>query len=288
MEQIKILNKGNIILVTGSNKGIGFGIVESLLSKKDQEYKVILTYRREDLGQASVDKLLSQFPEAKDRLFSHQLEVTSAESIENLGKWIAEKFGKIDVLVNNAGTASKGNAFNYDSFIAVFDTNVFGTINLTESLLQKDLINQNGKIVILGSTVGNLCRLGKDELKELFRNPGLNVNGLLNIARRFGNAIKGNTVETEGWNKNIYSVSKMIINTYASVLGKRQDVVDKNIGVYACCPGWVKTDLAGPNAILTIEEGAVTPTYLAELPPTINNDLQGKFFFNCKPVSFDS
>jgi len=56
-------------------------------------------------------------------------------------------------------------------------------------------------------------------------------------------------------------------------------VVEKGIQVYGLCPGWVKTDMAGDKAPLTIQQGAETPVYLVELPFKVQEDLQGKFFY---------
>lgn len=288
MEQSNSTLKDNgLVLVTGANKGIGFGIVKSLLSKQDKNYRILLTSRNFDLVKEAVNKLSEQFPNAKDRIYYHQLDVTDPESIEHLGRHIAEAYGKIDVLVNNAGTMVPSK-FDYSAFETTFNVNVFGLVNLTESLLEKDLINKNGKIIIIGSTSGNLCRLSNDEIKALFRDPSLDVKGLFEASNKFGDSIKTNTTESEGWVKNIYVVSKIAANTYGKMLGNRKDIIDKGIQAYACCPGWCKTDLAGPDAPLTVEQGVVTPTYLIDLEPKINDTLQGKFFFNSKPVSFDS
>ena len=96
-----------IALVTGSNKGIGYGIIETLLEKKSN-LRIILTSRNEDLGQKSYTKLLSQFPYSKDYFFFHQLDITNKDSISNLISWIKKQFGKIDYLVNNAGLGTHG------------------------------------------------------------------------------------------------------------------------------------------------------------------------------------
>ena len=96
------MNRRKIVLVTGSNKGIGYGIVEILLQKKSN-LRIILTSRNEDLGKNSFYKLLNKYPYSKDYFYYHQLDITNKESISNIISWIKIQFGKIDYLVNNAG-----------------------------------------------------------------------------------------------------------------------------------------------------------------------------------------
>ena len=132
-----------ILLVTGSNKGIGFAILDGLLKEKTK-LKLILTSRNENQGQTSLNKLISKYPDAKSQLYYHQLDISKKESREKLLKWIKEKFGKIDYLCNNAGVYTNPKK-------ELIEINVFGTLNLTEELLKEDLINKNGKIISTGS-----------------------------------------------------------------------------------------------------------------------------------------
>ena len=118
------------ILISGSNKGIGFGIVQALL-RKEREYNVILTSRNEELGRESLTKLQEEFPEKNTNLFYHQLDISNKKSIDECVKWIKSSFGQIDILINNAGTATKGDKFDIDVFNYTFPTNVYGTIELS-------------------------------------------------------------------------------------------------------------------------------------------------------------
>ena len=59
-----------IVLVTGSNKGIGYGIIEILLQKKSN-LRIILTSRNEDLGKKSFNTLLTKYPYSKDYFYYH-------------------------------------------------------------------------------------------------------------------------------------------------------------------------------------------------------------------------
>lgn len=284
------INEHKLILVTGSNKGIGYGMVKELLRKNDK-YDLILTSRNEELGKEAVSKILDELKDEKSniekRLFYHQLDITSKDSMNNICAWIKEKFGKIDILVNNAGVASKGTTFDLETCNQTFDTNVYGTINFTEKMIEEDLIRQGGKIIIMGSNAGLLTRLTKEDLKKAFTDEDLTNEKLFALADGYKKSIENDSVEKDGWIKNTYCISKMIDNSYPKVLAKRKDIQARNIGVYSCHPGWVKTDMAGPKAPLSIEEGVVTPNYVVELPDGIVPELQGKYFDQCKAVPFE-
>ena len=86
-----------VAVVTGANKGIGFGIVKGLIPVFEGD--VILTSRSEERGLEAVKDLEAMGLEAK----FHQLDVTDQESIETLKIFLKEKYGGLDVLVNNAG-----------------------------------------------------------------------------------------------------------------------------------------------------------------------------------------
>ena len=278
------MSSNKIVLVTGSNKGIGYGIIEALLKKKSN-FRIILTSRNEQLGIKSFNQLSEKYPHSKNNLFYHQLDITSASSISNLIEWIKKEFGKIDYLVNNAGLGTLGNHHDLNIHTAVLNVNVFGTINFTENMLKNEMINKKGKIILVGSMMGNLNYLTSQKLKNDFKK-AKSYQELLNLAEAFKISFKNKTTDKDGWCINTYSVSKMVVNTYARVLSLRKEIEDNDISVYAAHPGWVKTDMTGPEAPLTIEQGTVNEIFLLELPEGINKKYQGKYFDNCKVSSF--
>ena len=279
------MSSKKLVLITGSNKGIGYGIIEALLKKKEN-LRIILTSRNESLGKKSYKQLLDKYPFSKNDFFYHQLDITIDESILNLISWIKNQFDKIDYLVNNAGLGTKGNRTDINIHNAVLEVNVFGTINFTEAMLKNDMINKSGKIILVGSMMGNLNYLNSSELKSKFKN-AKTFQELLDLTNRFKTSFKNKTTDKDGWCLNSYSVSKMVVNTFARVLSLRNEIENNDISVYAAHPGWVKTDMTGPEAPLTVEQGVVNEVFLIELPDGINRKYQGKYFDNCKVASFE-
>lgn len=96
------------IVVTGSNKGIGFGIVENLASKPG--WNIIMAVRNLELGEKSKAEIAAKYPQASLNL--EKLDVSDAKSREDFVAVVKAKYGQIHVLVNNAGVAAKGDAFD--------------------------------------------------------------------------------------------------------------------------------------------------------------------------------
>ena len=101
-----MMSSSRVAVVTGSNKGIGFAIVRDLCKQFTGD--VYLTARDEGRGKAAVALLNAEGLSPK----FHQLDITSHESVEALKKFVLEKYGGIDVLVNNAGISKLPCAFN--------------------------------------------------------------------------------------------------------------------------------------------------------------------------------
>ena len=254
--------------------------------EKKLKLVIILSARNEELGKKSYELLSSKYPNSKDKFYFHQLDISKEESIKNFCSWVKEKFGKLDYIVNNAGVATHGDIFNIDVCNSTFEVNVYGTINFTEYILKNDMINKSGKIIIVGSIAGSLNKLKNEELKNGFKN-ATTYKELLDMGELFKKSVINDSVEKDGWCKNTYAVSKMIVNSYARVLALRDEIKNNDISVYSAHPGWVKTDMAGPKAPLSIKEGAETEVFLIELPDGINPEYQGKYFDKCKVSSFE-
>jgi NAD(P)-dependent dehydrogenase (short-subunit alcohol dehydrogenase family) len=222
-----------IALVTGANKGIGFEIARQLAK---QGNTVLLGARNEKKGEAATEKLRA---ENLDVRFL-KLDVSNPETHESTRKYIEENFGKLDILVNNAGVsldnqvpASQG---TLEQWRGTFETNVFGTIALTQKLLPLIKKSEAGRIVNLSSILGSL---------KWSSDPASNIG-------------------TFAFCGTAYNASKAALNMFTVHLAN--ELKDSPIKVNCCHPGWVKTDMGGENAPLTLEEGARTPVLLATLP----------------------
>src|SRR6185503_1113803 len=147
-----------IALVTGGNRGIGFAICKKLASKG---LSVVLTARDASQGRLAVKQLQEEGLEAE----FHRLDVTSCRSIRACVAAVAERRGRIDVLVNNAGIMidPRGSRFldaKLDTYRDTLETNLFGPLQLAQAVVPLMKGNRYGRIVNISSGLGQLSEMG--------------------------------------------------------------------------------------------------------------------------------
>ena len=125
------LFQGDIALISGANKGIGYEIARGLGAKK---IKVLVGARDEARGQAAVGKLKAEGADAR----FVKLDVTDQGTIQRAAEWIEKEFGRLDILINNAGIgdlAAKPSGADLAKIPVVYETNMFGSMALSQSVL---------------------------------------------------------------------------------------------------------------------------------------------------------
>lgn len=140
------MKESKVWLVTGASSGIGLKIAKAALAAGN---KVIATGR-------NADKVTKAFDATSENLFVVQLDVTNPQEI-NVGINAAiEKFGTIDVLVNNAGNFYAGyfEQLSQDHLDRQMATNLFGPMNVTRAVLPIFRKNKSGHVITISSTAG--------------------------------------------------------------------------------------------------------------------------------------
>jgi len=147
-------NDQTIALVTGASKGIGHEIAAQLASLG---MMVLLGARDRTRGEQAAASLRAAGGDVRCVV----LDVTDAVTIRTAAEEIAEQFQRLDVLVNNAGISSSPalSTADLDVVRAVFETNVFGVIAVTNAMLPLLRRSSAGRIVNLSSSVGSLARI---------------------------------------------------------------------------------------------------------------------------------
>ncbi|MDQ2696268.1 MAG: SDR family oxidoreductase [Pseudomonadota bacterium] len=234
-----------IAVVTGANRGIGFETARQLAR---QGIHVIVTARSAAKGEAAVERLAEEGLEVQAQV----LDVTSDASVASFGAFVRSRCGRLDILVNNAGIildsrgGDNGNgasvfAASLDTLRATLETNVYGPLRLAQELVPVMKQNRYGRIVNVSSGMGQLS-------------------------------------DMDG-HYPAYRISKTALNALTRILAA--ETRSHNILVNAVCPGWVRTDMGGPNAERTPEQaarGIVWAATLADDGPT------GGFFRDGRPI----
>jgi NAD(P)-dependent dehydrogenase (short-subunit alcohol dehydrogenase family) len=163
-----------------------------------------------------------------------QLDVTKAQDRTSAARFISDKFGKLDILINNAGTGSilpKTIETTEEELQNYFGTNLFSVVAITREMLPLLKKSEGGRIVNLSSILGSLT---------LHADPNSPIANFKIFA---------------------YDASKTALNAFTIHLAS--ELKDTKIKVNSAHPGWVKTEMGTDQAPMEIPEGAKTSVDLA-------------------------
>jgi NAD(P)-dependent dehydrogenase (short-subunit alcohol dehydrogenase family) len=226
-----------IAVITGANRGLGFATARRL---GQSGVRVIVGARNLANGDEAVARLRREGLDCEPL----RIDVDSPASVRGAAKLVEREHGRIDILINNAGILPEATAPDVDRPLDLgmvretFETNVFGTISVTNEFLPLLRRSASGRIVNVSSTMGSLT----DQT-----DPSSPYYGLLVPA---------------------YQMSKAALNGFTIALSKA--LTDTSIKVNSVCPGWVQTDLGGPEnraaAPTTADEAAQIVVDMASIP----------------------
>jgi len=231
---------GRVALVTGANRGLGFETSRQLLAKG---LRVVLAGRDDRALKRAVGELKAD----PERAMTVRMDVTDVASIMRAQRVVDQRFGPVDVLVNNAAILEFENAdalsIPADAYRRTFDTNVFAVVELCRVFAPPMAEARYGRIVNVSSGAGQLA-----------------------------------TMSTYA---PAYSMSKTALNAFTRQLAVATN--GSGVLVNSACPGWVQTAMGGRNAPRSVAEGADTIVWLATLP---DDGPTGSFFADRQTIAW--
>jgi NAD(P)-dependent dehydrogenase (short-subunit alcohol dehydrogenase family) len=225
-------NPKKVALITGANKGLGLEMARQL---GRTGVTVVVAARDPAKGEAAIRKL------REDGLYAHlvKLDVTDQADHQAAYEFLENKFGRLDILINNAAISVDGmgngkiSTTTRDSIHKTFETNFFAPVALTQVLLPLIRKSEAGRIVNMSSILGS---------QTLHADPTSPIYNFKSLS---------------------YDASKAALNSLTIHLA--HELKDIKIKVNSAHPGWVKTDMGTAAAPLEIPEGAKTGVELALL-----------------------
>ena len=222
-------NEQKIALVTGANKGIGLEVARELGAGG---WIVLLGARDAERGRAAETKLRG---EELDVRFV-ELDVVQPKTISHAAAKIQKEFGRLDVLVNNAGIVDGQDGLastaSVEAVARIMGTNFFGTVAVTQAMLPLIRKSAAGKIINVSSGLGSLTRHGNPTWDARYDLLG-------------------------------YSSSKAALNMFTVQLAF--ELKNEGIAVNSVGPGYTATDLNEHRGHQTVEQGAAEIVRLALL-----------------------
>lgn len=224
-------------LVTGANRGIGYEVCRQLAVRG---LRVLVSARDLEAAMAAANAIGG----AADAI---QLDVADAESIAAAQRDVHQRFGGIDVLVNNAAILVSEDAGVLDTPIAdvrrTLETNVIGAAAVSQAFVPGMISRRYGRVVNVSSRAGQLSSMNS-----------------------YAPA---------------YSLSKAALNALTRQLAAA--TAGTGVLVNSACPGWVRTGMGGYHAPRSVEEGADTIVWLATLP---DDGPTGEFFSDRRRIAW--
>lgn len=240
------MNDMSIVLITGAGRkgGLGFETAKQLGEKG---FQVILAARKEETLSVLVKELVEQGVEASYVV----MDITDEDSVNNAVHIVNEKYGRLDVLINDAARMGAGKSVEEEDIEEIrqtFDTNVIGTWNVTQKFIPLLRKSEHGRIVNVSSGAGSYNDPEYGFLKGAM---GIPCSG--------------------------YGLSKLAVNGLTIKTAK--ELEKDHILVNAVCPDI--TDTFGMGYGRPVQESAKSVVWAATLP---DNGPTGGFFRDGKEL----
>ena len=258
-----------VAVVTGSNKGIGYGIVKELCRRGVGA--VYLTARDATTGHKAIENLNKEgyYP-----LF-YQLDVTERNCLKKFAEHLKEKHGGLDILINNAGVITADfTKTTYEDSKYVIDVNYRSIVLIQEHIFPT--LKYNARVINMSSDCGHISFLKNKHWIRRIISDDITINDTNSFVDWFLESVKNNTVNEDDFEEKellAYRVSKIAVSALTRLQQKK---IDRDISINSLNPGFVRTDMTKNAGHLNTDESSVTPVFLAL---DVDQSVKGKYFW---------
>jgi len=151
-------DSGRVVIITGGSRGIGRAIAFRFVEEKT--HSVLIHYDPDD---SAANETLAHLAEKGVQAEAHRLDVSNREDVDRLFKEILSRFGRVDVLINNAGITKDGLLMRMreDEWDLVLGVNLKGVFNCTQAVIRSMIKERSGRMVNISSLVGQIGNAGQ-------------------------------------------------------------------------------------------------------------------------------
>ncbi|GAX21684.1 hypothetical protein FisN_29Hh125 [Fistulifera solaris] len=276
-DKIPMSSNERVAVITGGEKGIGFNIAVQL-GQSGLFQHICVTCREESQVESTVDSLKKKLP-PDVKVCSSPLELGDTTSHEDLGTTLAAMYGKIDVLVNNAGLAydEDDETPDEEQCSNTLNINFRGTCNLTEELLPLLRKGSDPRIINVVSEQGHLNQLSKKRQKQ-FTAKDLTMEELFDLMEEYEKDVQEGNHLDKGWGQSFYGMADLALVAASQVWAHNEP----DITIDCVDPGYCKTDMTHQKGDRDPAEGAKCVV----IPATCENPPTGAFYANNEIASW--
>lgn len=259
-----MMNK--VAVVSGSNQGLGFALVEALCTSLGPNASVYLTARNGARGEDAIRRL-------RDRGISpifHLLDVTDDESVAALAETIRARHGGVDIVISNAAARISPGLSQAQQVRLFVNTNNHGAFRMIRAF--GPILRDDARFLVVASAFGSLRNLspglhGKFDLRTQ------SLEDIERLMDEYVHLVETDQAEAHGWPKWINVPSKVAQVASTKIMARlmREEASRRGILINAVCPGLVDTEASRPwfadmSKAQSPAQAAVDVVWLAMLP----------------------
>ena len=256
-----------VALVTGSNQGLGFALVEALCKELGPNSSVYLTARNETRGEEAVRQLRHRGLSPNFQL----LDVTDDDSVAALAETIRKRHGGVDIVISNAAARISPKLPLAEQVKLFIDTNNHGAYRVIRAF--KPMLRDNARFLVVASAFGTLRNI-PPSLHDEFDVTMRALEDIERLMDKYVHLVETGQAKAHQWPEWINIPSKIAQVASIKILARlmRDEASKKGILINAVCPGMVDTEASRPwfddmSSAQSPAQAAVDVIWLAMLPP---------------------